>query len=46
MVPDLKRTVPLDLAHNAVRSGDTVVGGLENTWDLFRNGNGKDEQIY
>jgi hypothetical protein len=45
MVPDLKRAFPFHLANNAIRRADTVMGGLKNCWNLFRDGYGKYEKI-
>lgn len=45
MIPDLECTVALDLTHNAVRGGDTVVRSLKDARDLLGDRNREDEEI-
>ena len=45
VVPDLQNAIALDFADNAVRCRNAVVRSLENSWNAFRNRNGKDEKI-
>jgi hypothetical protein len=43
MVPDLEGAVALDLANNAIRCRYTVMGGLEDVWNLLRYRDGENE---